>query len=83
LFAGLTVLENVMVAAAREAPTSLLQIILATAHQRQAEARIRETAMAALETVGLAHRANDAAKTLPYAQQRLLEIARALAAKPL
>ncbi|MHA4875452.1 ABC transporter ATP-binding protein, partial [Enterococcus faecium] len=62
LFAGLTVLENVMVAAAREAPTSLLQIILATAHQRQAEARIRETAMAALETVGLAHRANDAAK---------------------
>lgn len=83
LFAGLTVLENVMVAAAREAPTSLFQIILATARQRQAESQIREAAMAVLEAVGLAHRADDPAKTLPYAQQRLLEIARALAAKPL
>lgn len=83
LFEGLTVLENVMVAAAREDPTSLFQIILATARQRQAEARIREAAMAALGTVGLAHRAAAPAKTLPYAQQRLLEIARALAAKPL
>ncbi len=36
----------------------------------------------ALETVGLADRADDRATQLPYAQQRLLEIARALASKP-
>ena len=44
--------------------------------QRRAEAR------RALETVGLAGRANDRATQLPYAQQRLLEIARALASRP-
>lgn len=83
LFAGLTVLENVMVAAAREAPTSLAHIVFGTGRQKQAESQIRNAALRALETVGLLNRANDVAKTLPYAQQRLLEIARALAAKPL
>jgi branched-chain amino acid transport system ATP-binding protein len=82
LFAGLNVVENVMVAAAREAPTSLLHIVMGTGRQQQAEQRIRQAAMSALETVGLADRARDGAKTLPYAQQRLLEIARALAANP-
>ena len=32
--------------------------------------------------VGLAHRADDPASSLPYGQQRLVEIARALAVKP-
>jgi len=46
------------------------------------EAEIDTNAREALEIVGLAGRANDHAKQLPYAQQRLLEIARALASKP-
>ncbi len=82
LFSGLTVLENVMVAAARAAPTSIFQVVLGLASQRRAEAEIEARAIAALETVGLKERANDPAKSLPYAQQRLVEIARALAAQP-
>ena len=35
-----------------------------------------------MRRVGLAHRADDRATQLPYAQRRLLEIARALASKP-
>lgn len=82
LFAGLDVLENVKVAAARHTPVSLLSIMAANATKRAAEAEIESIAVRALETVGLAHRAHDAATSLPYAQQRLLEIARALAARP-
>ena len=52
------------------------------ARQRRREADIDSRAREALETVGLARRANDRVSQLPYAQQRLLEIARALASRP-
>jgi len=39
--------------------------------------------MECLEKVGLAARANNLAASLPFGQQRLLEIARALAAEPI
>jgi branched-chain amino acid transport system ATP-binding protein len=82
IFGDLSVRENVMVAAACNVPTSLFGIIAAGARARISEGEIEAGAMQALETVGLSHRANDRAKALPYAQQRLLEIARALASKP-
>ncbi|MDB5652733.1 MAG: transporter ATP-binding protein [Tardiphaga sp.] len=82
IFGGLTVLENVMVAAACHAPASLLNIVLSNARHRGSEAAIEAGARAALDLVGLSARADDRATQLPYAQQRLLEIARALAAQP-
>ena len=44
--------------------------------------RFRDEAMELLEFVGLGARANDRAGALPYGQQRMLEIARALATRP-
>lgn len=82
LFANLSVLENVKVAAACRAPTSLFGIIISGDRQRQNEADIDHSAREALRLVGLQDRAGDRANQLPYAQQRLLEIARALASKP-
>jgi branched-chain amino acid transport system ATP-binding protein len=82
LFKGLTVLENVKVAAERHASVSLLDIVAGTSKSRQAEEMMGARAFAALEATGLAHRAADMAGELPYAQQRLLEIARGLAAEP-
>lgn len=82
LFADLSVIENVKVAAACGTTTPLFGIIASTASQKQTEARIDESSRAALELVGLQNRANDRATQLPYAQQRLLEIARAVASKP-
>ncbi len=82
LFGELSVLENVKVAAACHAPTSLLKTIMATGSQKRSEALIDSNARGALAVVGLSERADDRATALPYAQQRLLEIARALASKP-
>jgi branched-chain amino acid transport system ATP-binding protein len=82
IFDNLSVIENVKVAAASNRPTSLYDILISNARHRHSEADIDLGAREALETVGLANRANDRASQLPYAQQRLLEIARALASKP-
>ena len=82
IFSNLSVLENVKVAAAWNTPASLFNIMAANARHRQSEAEIERTAREALQIVGLSGRADDRATQLPYAQQRLLEIARALASKP-
>lgn len=82
IFGNLSVIENVKVAAACHAPASLFNIVTANGAQRQTEADIDLRARDALEIVGLAGRADDRATQLPYAQQRLLEIARALASRP-
>jgi branched-chain amino acid transport system ATP-binding protein len=82
IFAHLSVIENVKVAAACNRRASLFNIVTANAAQRQSESDIDRNAREALEIVGLAERADDGATQLPYAQQRLLEIARALATKP-
>jgi branched-chain amino acid transport system ATP-binding protein len=82
IFGNLTVLENVKVAAACNVPTSLFNVVASNAGQKRTESDIEQRARHALELVGLAHRASDLSMQLPYAQQRLLEIARALASDP-
>ena len=82
IFSDLSVLENVKVAAACRTPGSLFDIVASNARQRKNEAEIERCARDALQTVGLTGRADDRAVQLPYAQQRLLEIARALASQP-
>lgn len=82
LFGNLSVIENVKVAAVCRAPSSLFGIIASSDDNKQTEADINKAAHEALAVVGLGERANDRATSLPYAQQRLLEIARALATKP-
>ena len=81
LFQNLTVLENVTVAL-RAVRTGVLSTFLRGPgfHRRHAE-RDRE-GMKLLETLHLAHHANRIARTLPYGDQRRLEIARALATHP-
>ena len=82
IFENLSVIENVKVAAACNRPTSLFDIVTSNARHKHQEAAIDDSSREALDIVGLAARANDSAAQLPYAQQRLLEIARALASKP-
>ncbi|HET7886698.1 MAG TPA: ABC transporter ATP-binding protein, partial [Bradyrhizobium sp.] len=82
IFENLSVIENVKVAAAGNRRTSFADMLVANARHRNSEADIETAAREALETVGLAHRADDRATQLPYAQRRLLEIARALASTP-
>ena len=82
LFPGLTVIENVMVGCERDAPADFLGSALALPGPRRRMRAERERAERALATVGLEASALAPAGSLPFGQQKLVEVARALAAEP-
>jgi branched-chain amino acid transport system ATP-binding protein len=82
LFQGMTALENVMVGCHSRTGAGFIACACRLPSRRREEAMIREEAMAVLKDVGLHTRANEIGTNLPYGQQRLLELARALASKP-
>ena len=85
LFAGMTVLENLMVAQHNrlmDASGFGLAAVLRLAGYRAAETGAREKARHWLERIGLIERADDPAGALPYGARRRLEIARAMCIDP-
>ena len=82
LFANMSALENVMVGRHVRTRTGVFGAILRSAGARAEERAIHERARALLDYVGLAKRGNELAHSLPYGDQRRLEIARALATEP-
>jgi branched-chain amino acid transport system ATP-binding protein len=82
LFANMTVMENVMVGRHMRTHASVIGAILRGRRTRAEEAAIEQRAIELLHYVGIADRANDLARQLPYGDQRRLEIARALATEP-
>lgn len=82
LFTELTVLENVMVGCHWTSEGGFFTIGIRTPGSRREERRVREEAMQILDFLGLADRAEDKANSLSYGEQRLLEIGKALAARP-
>ena len=82
LFGGLTVLENVLVGFTQSVTHGFLGTVLRTPrHQREDNAHDAR-ALDLLSTLGLADKADLRAGSLPYGDQRRLEIARALATRP-
>ena len=82
LFQGFTVLQTVAVACHCHRSASWVATLAALPSAIRAERAIERIALQCLERVGLSHRAQDNATTLPYGEQRRLEIARALATEP-
>ncbi|WP_433803759.1 ABC transporter ATP-binding protein [Actinomycetospora sp. CA-084318] len=82
LFGAMTALENVVVGTDARHRTSVPGALLRLPRHRREEREAVDKAMALLEFVGIAHRAADKATSLPYGDQRRLEIARALATEP-
>ena len=82
LFKDLTVLENVKIGGHIHYKYSGTSAVLHTNRFHAAEDRAEVEAMDLLKIFGLASRAHSLAKNLPYGDQRRLEIARALGAKP-
>ncbi|HCD41133.1 MAG: ABC transporter ATP-binding protein [Bacillota bacterium] len=82
LFEDLTVLDNVLVSRHSKLKASVLAAALNLPGYINEERVAREKAMELLDRVGLADLANAEAGSLPYGQQRRVEIARALAADP-
>jgi ABC-type branched-subunit amino acid transport system ATPase component len=81
-FGQMTVLENVMVAAQVRTRATFLAAGLRLPGALLEERRVRDLAVAQLEFLDLAPLAERPAGTLPLGQQRLLELARALATEP-
>ena len=82
LFEGMTVLENVMLGHHPKMPDGLLLSLLRLGSLREHEKQSRQDALRQLEFVGLAHRADEQIGDLSLGQQRLVDIARALASAP-
>jgi branched-chain amino acid transport system ATP-binding protein len=82
LFGNMTVLENVMVGRHAKSKYGLLSAAFRLPRARREERMIQEQAMKQLVRVGLKAKARESALSLPFGQQRLLEIARALATEP-
>jgi branched-chain amino acid transport system ATP-binding protein len=82
VFGGQTVLDNVLVGLHLISRQRPLAIMLGLPSVAREEAALREEAWDVLRFVGLEGRAQELGAALPYGEQRLLEVAVALAAKP-
>ncbi|MBQ9578553.1 MAG: high-affinity branched-chain amino acid ABC transporter ATP-binding protein LivG [Ottowia sp.] len=82
LFRDMTVVENLLVAQHRHLNRSYLAGLLKTPAFRHSEREALDAAAAWLERMRLLDVANRPAGTLPYGQQRRLEIARCMMTRP-
>jgi branched-chain amino acid transport system ATP-binding protein len=82
LFHNMSALENVMVGLDAHHRTGAIGAALGMPWHYKEEKHGRERGMELLDFVGIAARAEDTAKNLPYGDQRRLEIARALGTNP-
>lgn len=83
LFKELNVLENVMVGAHTLLNKNLFHVFFQNKKMRQEEAKLIDASLTLLKYVGIEHLKNRISRTLSYGDQRRLEIARALASRPL
>ncbi len=82
LFPDISVIENVMVAQHSRIRYNLFDAVLRGSRFKSRENAIREKAFEFLEFAGLENYADSLAGSLPYGNQRRLEISRALATEP-
>jgi branched-chain amino acid transport system ATP-binding protein len=82
LFNALTTFENVKIGVESRQHTGPVGAMLHSPRARREEHASDGAALELLDFVGLRHRSNDLAASLPYGDRRRLEIARALGTKP-
>ncbi|MFC1855657.1 ABC transporter ATP-binding protein [Thermodesulfobacteriota bacterium] len=83
LFSDLSVIDNVKIGRHIRTKTHFLGAVFLTKPYVELEKSIEKDSMHALKFVGIPHKAGQLATNLPYGEQKLLEIARALAVEPL
>jgi len=82
LFPEMPVKDNVMVGRHCRTRAGILSVVFRTGAMKSEEHGIEERALQELKFLGLADQAANLARNLPYGDQRLLEMARALATNP-
>ena len=78
----LSVVENMLLAAQKQTGENFWQVWFQAQQVKKEEKQLRLEAIALLESVGLAHMANEYAGALSGGQRKLLEMARALMTQP-
>jgi branched-chain amino acid transport system ATP-binding protein len=81
-FQNMSALENVLVGMHSRMKANLFNSIVRTPFVRREEREARDRALELLEYTGLRRKAEETARSLPYGDQRRLEVARALATNP-
>jgi len=82
LFGELCVLDNVRTAAGIRTKSGLFRTLARSPLHVAEERAVAERSLELLDVLGIRHRAYEQSKSLPYGDQRRLEIARALATEP-
>ncbi|SJM29348.1 ABC transporter ATP-binding protein [Mesorhizobium delmotii] len=82
IYAGMTVLENVMLGAHHFSGGRFIDALLRPGRSRRIEQELKARCADVLADLGLGDVANVLAGSLPYATQKRIEIARALASRP-
>lgn len=82
LFGQMSALQNLLIGQHIQGKSSLLGALTFLPSYRAEEKRLHQTAHALLARFGLSHAAHDTAASLPYGDQRRLELARAIATQP-
>jgi len=82
LFPNMTVLDNVVVGANHHIPLDALGVLLRSPRYQQHRLQLHGDCLNLLELLGIARHSEALAGSLPYGDQRRLEIARALATRP-
>jgi branched-chain amino acid transport system ATP-binding protein len=82
VFPGLSVLENVLTGLHLRGRAGVATVVFARSRVRAEERQLREDGLGVIDFVGLAARCDEIASGLSYGDQRLLELAIALAARP-
>lgn len=82
LFGAMTVLENVLIGSYCRTSAHIVSTLFGTRLHHEEEREEEHRAFEILDMLGLASAADRIAGSLPYGDQRRLEIARALAARP-
>jgi branched-chain amino acid transport system ATP-binding protein len=81
IFKSLTVIENVMLGLQAKAKSGTLSSLLGLPKERRERKLLRERAEELLDLLGIADRKDLMPQTLPYGEQRITDIARALASR--
>ncbi|HWU43394.1 MAG TPA: ATP-binding cassette domain-containing protein, partial [Bdellovibrio sp.] len=82
LFKNLSVLDNVLIATHQHVKYGFVDSLLMNSRYRESEKFLHEKALDLLHIFSLESKAHEPASSLPYGQQRKLEIVRALATDP-
>ncbi len=82
LFGNMTTIENVLIGMHARLKSNPVDAFFSTPRKRREEVEATKRAQDLLRLVGLKGKENEVARNLPYGDQRLLEVARALASDP-